>query len=639
MSSISSSSPFAAQPEANASSHQEEKVISPENLAEDRASYLYQILKDNPEYLVLRERVLPWMGGNSFSNLTYTDTTSVYSHVNRFNILELVYQHLYAIGMYNTADTLQEESHLKFQRSNQSWDQTTIMLLVSLGVLPNEDPWEIQPDPHNHFVDEYLEEDFFASPYRDPNMNEILKELTDPNYKSLYFDNANGTKTLNTLKKGSMNRLVVLVTTTGDQHALQDMTRFFLSLHAITSSEHFLEHLITLFDLKYKPEKEMPDRQQLRLMIVNLIKKWVNEHGKFIGNKTIKEIGTFLKRVNEDPSCQNIHKFTQNVLSYLPDIQFGPKNQPTLNFAEKPVIPNYHILFQPNLTILDPDPTEVARQITLLFHKAFKLVHSREFITALRIQGISHQTPTLVDFFDFGKKLTLLVFETIMRSSDEGLAITNTLQIAEALDKLNNFHALACVIIALKQGRIKSHPVMQTISNKEKFEYLFGRSGINPRKINQYSTAIKELFDQSLPAIPNLMAEFSVILKSKSLNESNNYNIESDNSPIIDKDGLINWEMIWANSYKTLVFYWFQFKCRPYPYYDIRQIQDVINKGPLEHGELLKLDDDSIAILNSQNKSFHHSSNVHFSGTNNKSKRIDGKDLFIDKRIAASSYS
>lgn len=630
---------FNAPPQSNAPSPVEEIVIPPENLAEDRAQYLYQILKNNPEYLVLRERVLPWMGGNSFSNLTFTDTTSVSSHVNRFRILELVYQHLYAIGMYNTAETLQEESHLKFQKSSQSWDQTTIMLLVSLGVLPNEDPWEIQPDPHNHFFDEYLEEDFFASPYRDPNMNEILKELTDANYKSIYADSANNIKTLNTLKKGSMNRLVVLVTTTGDQHALQDMTRFFLSLHAITSSEHFLEHLITLFDLNYKPDKDMPDRQQLRLMIVNLIKKWVNEHGKFIGNKTIKEIGKFLKRVNEDPSCQNISKFTQNVLSYLPDIQFGPKNQPTLNFAEKPVIPDYHILFQPNLTILDPDPIEVARQITLLFHKAFKLVHSREFITALRIQGVSHQTPTLVDFFDFGKKLTLLVIETIMNASDLGVAIINTLQIADALDKLNNFHALACIIIALKQSRIKSHPVMQNSSNKEKFEYLFGRSGNNPKKINQYSTAIKELFDQSLPAIPNLMAEFNVIPKSKPGTDLNSYTIESDSSPIIDKDGLINWEIIWANSYKTLVFYWFQFKCRPYPYYDIRQIQDVINKGPLDHDEVLKLDDDSFTMLNLQNKSSHRQNNFHYNGLNNRTKRKDGNDLIIDRRISASSYS
>lgn len=143
------------------------------------------------------------------------------------------------------------------------------------------------------------------------------------------------------------------------------------------------------------------------------------------------------------------------------------------------------------------------------------------------------------------------------------------------------------------------------------------------------------MFDQSLPAIPNLMAEFSVIPNSKSETQDN---IESDDSPIIDNGGLINWEMIWANSYKTLVFYWFQFKCRPYPYYDIRQIQDVINKGPLEHGELLKLDDDSIIMLNSQNKSFHHSKNVYFNSSSNKSKRMDGKDFFTDKRVPA-SYS
>lgn len=642
-----------------------EITINPQKLAEDRAEWLRKLKNESPQLFALRERVLPWTGGHSFANLVHADTAAVNAHVNRFNIVELIYQHLNAIGLFNTAETLQNESQLKFQLSRQPWERTTLLLLVSLGVLPNENPWEIPIDTHHLFVEEPLEEDFFASPYRDPNMSQIFLELEKPDYNAIYSDDSNNVQTLNTLKRGSLNRLVVLVTTTGDQHALQDMTRFFLSLHAITSSEHFLEHLITMFDLNYAEHPNIPYSQpQLRLMIVNLIKRWVNEHGKFIGNRTIKAIGRFLRRVMEDPSCQNVYKYTQTVLSYLPVIQYGPKNQSKPTATETPVIPNYQILFKPNLKIIDPDPTEVARQITLLFHSAFKVVHSREFIIASRIQGISHQTPTLAEFFDFGKKLTLLTFETIVNATDVGGAISKTLQIAEALDKLNNFHALACIIRALKQRVIKQHPTMQYAPNMEKFKMLDNRCGDNPKRLNEYNETVKDLFEHCFPAIPNMMAEFNIGAQSSSQNSGispsrftsttlpsvgslssveSTPQLESGlpgsadvskSSPTIDTDGLINWNLIWTNSYKALMFYWFQFKCRPYLFYSIPQIQDVINRGPSMTKEQLKWEDDSTV-------SFQAKSNVLFDKTSMRSRKkaLSSLDYSKDALSFASSYS
>lgn len=675
MSSLFSQSPLHSNP--SPLSHTGDITIPPEKLAEERAEWLCHLKSESPQLFTLRERVLPWTGGHSFANLVYADTAAVNAHVNRFAIIELIYQHLNAIGLFNTAETLQDESQLKFQLSKQPWEKTTLLLLVSLGVLPNENPWTIPIDPHHHFVEEPLEEDFFASPYRDPNMSQIYLELEKPDYKAIYSNDSNNKQTLNTLKKGSLNRLVVLVTTTGDQHALQDMTRFFLSLHAITSSEHFLEHLITMFDLNFAEHPNIPYTQpQLRLMIVNLIKRWVNEHGKFIGNRTIKAIGRFLRRVMEDPSCQNVYKYTQTVLSYLPVIQYGPKNQSKPTATETPVIPNYQILFQPNLKIIDPDPTEVARQITLLFHNAFKVVHSREFIIASRIQGISHQTPTLAEFFDFGVKLTLLTFETIISAADVGAAITKTLQIAEALDKLNNFHALACVIRALKQRIIQKHPVMQTSANIEKFKFLDNRSGDNMKKINEYNETVKDLFEHCFPAIPNMMAEFHTCGRSTSSNSNaspsriastnsspasslspyDNISILenshsgasatgassgvpgtidlSKSSPTIDSDGLINWNLIWTNSYKALMFYWFQFKCRPYLFYAIPQIQDVINRGPLMTKEQLKWEDDSTGSFNAKNSVLFDKSTL-----KTRKKTLSSFDTSKDGSSFASSYS
>ena len=171
MSSLLSQSPLQSSSNLNQSS---EVTISPEKLAQDRAEWLCKLKDESPQLFALRERVLPWTGGHSFANLVHADTAAVNAHINRFTIIELIYQHLNAIGLFNTAETLQGESQLKFQLSKQSWEKTTLLLLVSLGVLPNENPWEIPIDPHHHFVEEPLEEDFFASPYRDPNMNQIF---------------------------------------------------------------------------------------------------------------------------------------------------------------------------------------------------------------------------------------------------------------------------------------------------------------------------------------------------------------------------------------------------------------------------------------------------------------------------------
>ena len=97
--------------------------------------WLTRLYEEYPEILTLRERVLPWTGGNSMSNLVYTETTSVREHANRYEILELIYGHLLTIGMIQTAKILKKESGHNFQNVTQPWDKTELATLVSLGVL------------------------------------------------------------------------------------------------------------------------------------------------------------------------------------------------------------------------------------------------------------------------------------------------------------------------------------------------------------------------------------------------------------------------------------------------------------------------------------------------------------------------
>ena len=571
MSVNSSSSPHGTSPIPRTSAESESTLTS-EELAEQRSQWLSRLLSENPQLLALRERVLPWTGGYSFANVVHTDTTSVLSHVNRHVILELVYQHLNAIGMHRTAEMLQNESGHEFQMVDQPWDKTDLLLLVSLGVLPREDPWTIAPDPHHQFVEESLEEDFFASPYReDPNL--IWQELLNPDLNVVYFNDSEHSFT--NLKAASLKRFVViLATASADMMADDELTKFFLTLHSITSSYHFFEHLLALFDChKLNPDTEEQRQQllekqpQLRINVINLIKKWTNFHGLFIGRKTLKSIGQFLRRINDDPeSYQNVAKFVPPILDLLPKLSYGMKQGILPPPTELPEIPDEQIIFKPTLKITEPSPLEVARQITLLFQTAFKAVHSREFVVALGDQRVSHQTPTLAEFFDFGDRLTLLVLETVVNApnGEYPATVQKILDIATHLKELGNYDALACVLRALYNDELNTPAIWTTNATmRNNMLKLWDQCGDNKAKLAQYNDTIARRFDMWEATIPNLRVEL--------------VSVPTDKSPsFVDK--LINWEKRRGISEKTSVLYRFQNKA--YNYSPIPQIQHVVNAGP-----------------------------------------------------------
>lgn len=606
-------------PNSDGSNSQNQQKPNPEELNDQRSRWLSRLFNENPQLLAYRERTLPWTGGYSFSNVVHSDSTAALYHVNRHKVLELIYQHLSAIGMYQTAEILKEECGHNFQQTEQSWDKTDLLILISLGILPREDPWKIVPDPHHKCVEEEIEEDFFSSQYVE-NPKNIDKELMDPNYKVVFKDGLEKGHEISfhTIKLASLRRLIlVAISTTLDD----DLNRFFLSLHLVTSLHHFLDHLIYLFDFEPPPNSKTSfNREAVRRDIVNLIKKWVNYHGKFIGKNTIKSISRFQLRIISDPNCSKFYVFANSILQAIKKINLSRSSQMEKP-KETPVIPNAQIIFQPNLKITDPSPIEAARQISLLFHNAFKAVYSREFIIAARDQQVSHQTPTLADFSEFGKKFTLLILELIINiclppnyfdSSSSGFltpnlssssvekVIISLLDIGESLAQLRNFEALACIIRALRCKEILSLPVMQVPANKDKLEILYKKSGEDKSSFQAYLSEVNKYFYSWNPTIPNIRAELKIDLLSyysstdsasclfgpylralnsddKSSTKPSNISSKSSQSSFID--GLINWEQIWSNSERTSIFYRFQHQLS-YNFYTIPQIKNVIERGP-----------------------------------------------------------
>ena len=558
----------------------EPSQFTEKDLTEERSQWCHRLLSENPQLLATRERVLPWTGGHSFARMAHADRTASLSHMNRHRLLELVYQHLRSIGMHQTAETVRKESGHEFQRSDQPWDKTDLLMLASLGVSPREDPWGILPDPHHQIVEEDLEEDFFASRYReDP--SRLYQELFDRDLNVVWKE-GESERGFQQIKAASLRRLVVLLATSsnagwselkGPVMLDDDLHRFFLILHSITSSHHFFEHLMMLFDCQNLApddeemrEKLMEMRLPLRRNVINLLKKWTTFHGLFIGRQTIREIAVFLRRILDDPECNkgfDIHKIARPILDAIPKLTYGTKSGTVLAPTDPPLIPDPQIVFRPELSIVDPYHEEVARQITLMFHAAFRAVHSREFMVALGSQKKSHQTPTLAEFFDFGKRLTLLCLEAILQASDKNKALGQILEIAKDLDKLYNFAAAAAIVRALQCRELSSLPFWNQ-THREALKRIAARSGQDPSNLDVYRKIVGENFNGWESTVPNLHVELQAE--------------DSDRSPLLTEEGLINWEKPWNISKKAAVLYRFQNKL--YSFWEIPQIQNVISRGP-----------------------------------------------------------
>jgi hypothetical protein len=214
-----------------------------------------------------------------------------------------------------------------------------------------------------------------------------------------------------------------------------------------------------------------------------------------------------------------------------------------------------------SIGLFDPDPIEVARQITLISHEKFASVHPLEFIIGISNRSTTVRTPTLAEFFEFGDSLTLIVAETFLNAEKKSSAFDAILAIARQLADLNNLDSLACVVRFLRR------PEVRAFGQAPDLDDLWARSGEAHRKASEkptpYDLHIQKQFEKWGTTIPNMHVE----LKS---------GVKGAREPDYVA-GLLNWGKVVPHASRCLVLNRFQTK--QYPFTVIPQIQKVIFKG------------------------------------------------------------
>lgn len=542
--------------------------LPPELQNEIRSQWLSHGMSEEPHALALRERLLNITKGLSFGNVVHANSVASLTAFNRYNILELIYQHLQATGLYSTAQELSQEVAHQFQIRKQPWERTDLMLLASMGTGIKEDVWNLPPDPDYQYVTEDFDEDSFSSPYtEDP--NSIWEEYFNIEYNVEFMEDSPKFH-FKDIARASLKRLVCDIIVKSN-HPIDDNTMklFFITLQTMTSAQHFLKHLITIYDSN-NPKISAEQTQFNQKAVIQIIQTWISFHGAFIGHRTIKLIIQFLSRITTtEGTDEGLRAQSLDILTkIIPNAQEFRVDK-TLCEKPAPCIPNPQVLFSPGLTILDPEPLEVARQVTLLAHSSFVEVHSLEFYKALCTSSVTLDSPALLEFFEFGDRFALLALEAFVRATNKASAFNRLIEIGKSLATLRNFDSLSALVAVLRRpdvtaiADITDTQALQEIVNLKHLVCEDSTTSLAEQQ-REYCQSIQDSFNDHLSAIPNITVELKLI--SHDIQKMPNYIGNS-----------INWEKRQMIGSKCLQFFNFQ-RCA-YDLYPIPQIQKVINEG------------------------------------------------------------
>lgn len=512
---------------------------------DERSMWMSRIMEEDAEALELRERTYPWTKMHSFGMLKRANFTTCKSHIDRHKVLQLIYQHLHSIGMHHAAFTLADESQLEFQRKDQMMDRTDLRLILSMSLGPRDNLWDLTGIDSTVLVEEPFDDDNGSMNYVEP-----TEGYTTPMEHVEFKEGAD--QTFENISYATLRSLVVfLVDGAPIKPTDADKKKFFLLMNSICRSEHMFEHLYALFNTGSDETKEN---------VVKFMNEWVRFSGLFIGKRTIRMMTLFLQTID--------YPVAKDLLKIIPTLVYGHPSCDDLS-PPAPVIEDPVKLLHPNLTMAEPEPEEMARQISLVVQSLFAAIHPREFYFAISNRTLSLDTPGINELHEFGKKLKLLIASTILGEKNETECAKKMERIIEIMTKLadiNNFEAVSWFVSAFEMQCITNlSNTAAKISQQAREELEKLKENYDwKKKSTLYDLRIQQCFVNGVSAVPNMRYELSIVTVPGW------GGVEFDNDRI-------NWEK--RNRAASFIVMYDKFQNIPYNFHKISQIQGVLERG------------------------------------------------------------
>ncbi|KAI8815184.1 ras guanine nucleotide exchange factor domain-containing protein [Cladochytrium replicatum] len=270
------------------------------------------------------------------------------------------------------------------------------------------------------------------------------------------------------VKGGTLDALVERLTL-HDSSDMNFMVTFLLTYRSFTDSRILLDLLIRRFTL-LPPDGISPEDTEkwiesklrpIQLRVYNVMKSWVDTYAN--DDDTDRVSLARLKDFALSPTMQKEMKTQGDNLARMIDnrlsgsglarkmVQAANRNMPD------PILPKN----LRKIRLLELDPTEVARQLTIMESAAYNKIQPSELLKKAwsdknEVQGLE-TAPNVRIFISISNQVTGWVAHTILQEKDlkkRGNCIKQFILIAEKCRKLNNFNTMMSIISGLESAHI-----------------------------------------------------------------------------------------------------------------------------------------------------------------------------------------
>ena len=235
------------------------------------------------------------------------------------------------------------------------------------------------------------------------------------------------------------------------------LRQFLLTYRSFTDPESLIKLLFDRY--MWVPTKDADDyintkQRPIRLRVYNVLKAWLQNHyHDFEVSKALKKhLLSFIDemmRTQMETSATALTKELNRTKNEGSSIG-GSSGGTQITGAPKSILPKTSVI----RTILDINPEELARQITLVEHQLFKEIQANEFLGLAWAKRREH-APNILRLINWSNRMIKWVATTIVTEADYRKRVSTLkliLDTAENLKKLNNFNGVMEIVSGLNSS-------------------------------------------------------------------------------------------------------------------------------------------------------------------------------------------
>eukprot|EP00004_Rigifila_ramosa_P020208 TRINITY_DN5232_c0_g1_i1.p1 TRINITY_DN5232_c0_g1~~TRINITY_DN5232_c0_g1_i1.p1 ORF type:complete len:1294 (+),score=320.90 TRINITY_DN5232_c0_g1_i1:317-3883(+) len=284
---------------------------------------------------------------------------------------------------------------------------------------------------------------------------------------------------------------------------------FLLTYRSFCTPVELLEHLETRFSTVLPPDTEdgAATMKTVRLKVINVLKMWVDQSYEDFNDSQYPSLWPslllFLSKAEKTDVEQGVH----NLMKLL-EKKKQERGKLVITREQKPPAPLVtKQLLSGKFDLLDVDPLEVARQLTLIESEIFNEIESKECLTQAwnsrdKETAAPHITKLIARFNDVSSWVaTEIVSQSNLKTRTRTLR--RFIKIAHALKELNNLNGAMAIITGL--GMTSIHRLKKTwkgLEQKWEKEFQTIKSLLSP--LGSFKKMREFLHTVDPPCIPYL---------------------------------------------------------------------------------------------------------------------------------------